>query len=182
MADHEWDLARAFGLCVKQIRHQKPRPSNTYGGRSEYLTQADLAYNLTLAWEHRTGEHRTLDAAWIRKLEAGETLVSLTLARSVAEALGADKDETALLLQTAGYNGVPVVVLEDLGVDTKDFEVRLAVCLEKLEQGVVPLSDVLRLIQMQRQAVSKEISRKLREVPPHRLPDKLRSDPKGSSK
>jgi len=156
------ELARDFGLCVKKIRETKARPPNSHG-RGTCTTQADLAFDLHESWQRRTGENRTFDAAWVRKLEAGKVLVDMCLARCTAEALRADRDETTLLLQMAGYNGVAIVVLEDMGANLRDFEAQVAACVGQMAKGEMPLREVLHIMGLRRHVVSKEISRALRE-------------------
>lgn len=128
------------------------------------MTQADLAHKLTLAWERNKHEYRIFDSTWIRKLESGEarTSITLELAWSIAEALSASKSETALLLHSAGYNGVALVLLEDLvdHVNAADFVVRIMACFPKLKQKAIPLDDVLHIVEMQMEAVRAEMSRK----------------------
>src|SRR5579859_5796231 len=79
-------LAKEFGECFKAIRKTKLRPPRTHG-RGSSLTQADVALELHDRWQYRTGEDRVVDAAWIRKLEAGKLLVPLALATCLAEAV-----------------------------------------------------------------------------------------------
>lgn len=162
METETWGSPKDFGISVEKIRKSKTRTSNPTG-HSDCMTQLELAYAISDVWQRITGEDRCLDARWVRRLESGDTKVDLRLAECVAEALGATKDERMLLLQAAGYEGTLVVVVGDLGIDLREFAVHTATCIRGLEQGDIPLTEVLHVMKMQRQALSAELSRRLRE-------------------
>lgn len=158
-----WHQAITFGKVVFDIRCTKPRPVGSRG-YSPHMTQPDLGVRLHEVWKLRTGEHRSFDAAWIRKLERGEIRVESRLALCVAEALSADADEKAALLQAAGFNGIAIVLLEEMGIDFESIQAMVNACLGGRDSSPISLNEVLGVIRRQRRVVRTELQRRIQAL------------------
>jgi hypothetical protein len=129
------------------------------------MTQADLAYLLSEAAEKLTGEVRIFDAAWVRKLERGEISLTPELVTIIGKALSATTNENALLLEAAGYPGLPSALLETLGISPGN-EVSLFIrrSLEDSNSGEVDPGELEKVVSMFYRAVIKEMRRVLDEL------------------
>lgn len=162
--------AKDFGKVVRQIRESKPRiPTFKSGGpRVKHMTQEQLGEMFSRVWANRTGEERYFDDSWVRKLEDGDIRrITPDLATLIAEALGADADERALLLKAAGYDEwVLILIVDSLGI-----EIAVADCNEDMYEvskdvasGDLPLSDAKARIQLIRKSLARELVRRSREI------------------
>jgi hypothetical protein len=121
---------REFGTTLKAMREGSPPPSGSYK-RSDFtgMTMDQLAEQLSkVIWE-RTGKRHDVQTAWINQVESGKVSVEPRLVEYIAEALGADAINTAILLEAHGYNGVASLAMRLQGC-----VVRIAPCFpESLE-------------------------------------------------
>lgn len=154
------ESAKRFGELEKRIRRSKQRPPNAHG-HSMFMTQSDLAIRLHQIWKDTQHEDWTFDASWVGKLERGQVLVDGDLARCVAEAIGATRDERTLLMAAAGFNTLPEDVLEDLGIRVRDIPVRLGVYIDQVARGDSGFDDLLHVVHQLKAVILKEILRKL---------------------
>jgi hypothetical protein len=87
------------------------------------MTMDQLAEELSkVIWE-RTGKRFDVQTSWINQVESGHVWVEPRLVEYIAEALGADEINTAILLERHGYNGVASLAMKLQGC-----VVRIAAC------------------------------------------------------
>ncbi|HEY7350203.1 MAG TPA: helix-turn-helix transcriptional regulator [Ktedonobacterales bacterium] len=172
LIDHQLgeQKAKDFGKVVRQIRESKPRGQTfkSGGARVKHMTQEQLSENFSGVWARLTGEERDFDDSWIRKLEDGDIRrVTPHFIAGIAEALGADDEERALLLAAAGYDEwFLVVILRQFGI-----EVAFAACnvsmyevCTGITRGDLPLEDAKAQMRLIVKSIVIELARRAKEA------------------
>jgi Helix-turn-helix domain len=116
LAQRRRAIKRAFGQTLRAIREATPPLTGTYKRADcPFMTQSQLAEELSRVIEEETGECHYVETDWVNKVECGQIWIEPDLVRMMARALRADEANTALLLEMHGYNGVAQLALERQG-------------------------------------------------------------------